>query len=395
MAPIDTTPEIEHIPLCVPEIRGNEWEYVKECLDTNWVSSAGQYVDQFEEAIAEYVGVDHAVACVNGTSALHLALKVAGVQPGTEVLVSNLTFIAPANAVRYLGAHPVFVDADPQTWQMNPTLVAEFLEERCRRNKEGEVVNCETGRTISALLPVHIFGHPADMDPICEVADQMGIPVVEDAAESLGARYKENPVGSVGTIGCFSFNGNKMITTGGGGMLVTSDEKLAEKARYLSTQAKDDPDEYIHREVGYNYRLTNIQAALGCAQLEKLDEYVGTKREIARCYEDAFEGLERLNPMPSASWAYHTRWFYPVVIEGEGETKHRELARHLEDAAIESRPIWQPMHSSPAHEGNQVLGGDVAEKLRRQVLCLPCSVGLTEREQQRVTDEIIRFFESN
>ena len=268
------------IPLCVPELRGKEWVYIKECLDTNWVSSAGTFVDRFEDAVAQYIGVKHAVATASGTAALHVALLVAGVQPDDEVVVSTLTFIAPANTVRYVGAWPVFVDAEPLYWQMDSEKLAHFLEKGCRW-KDGALFNKVTGRRVKAILPVHILGHPCDMQPIMEAARKYGLAVIEDATESLGSKYQSTMAGHLGDIACFSFNGNKVITTGGGGMIVTDNAEWAKEARYLTTQAKDDPIEYIHEIFGYNYRLTNIQAAMGCAQMESLDEYISAKRRIA------------------------------------------------------------------------------------------------------------------
>src|SRR5271157_5808253 len=252
-------PTAGFIPLIVPEISGNVWRYVKECLDTNWVSSVGSYVDRFERMVAQHVRTKHAVATVNGTAALHIALLVAGVQPNDEVVVSTLTFIAPVNAIRYVGAWPVFIDAEPDYWQVDPSGVVDFLEQGCRWHK-GALHNRLTGRRVSAVIPVHILGHPVDLDPILEVARKYGLKVIEDATEGLGATYRGRPLGSIGDIGCFSFNGNKIITTGGGGMLATSNEEWAQKAKYLTTQAKDDPTEYVHSEIGYNYRLTNLLA---------------------------------------------------------------------------------------------------------------------------------------
>ena len=283
---LDVVSTSEFIPLIVPELRGNEWSYIKECLDTNWVSSVGTYVDQFEKMTAEQVGCKYAVATVNGTAALHIALLLAGVQPDDEVLVSSLTFIAPANTIRYVGAWPVFIDAEPEYFQIDPSAVIEFLENECCWDGR-ELRNRKTGRRVKAILPVHILGHPVDLDPILEVAARYSLPVIEDATEGLGARYRGRSLGSLGNAGCFSFNGNKIITTGGGGMFVTNDAQWAARAKYLTTQAKDDPIEYVHNAVGYNYRLTNILAAMGCAQMEQLDSFVGTKRQIANKYKDS------------------------------------------------------------------------------------------------------------
>ncbi len=377
------------IPLCVPEMRGNEWKYVKECLDTNWASSAGAFVDRFERLVADYVGARYAVATVNGTAALHTALLVAGVQPDDEVLVSTLTFIAPANAIRYVGAWPVFIDAEPHYWQMDPEKVAEFVEQGCEW-RGGELRNKATRRRVRAILPVHILGHPVDIDPILEMARKYDLAVAEDATECLGARYKNLRVGCLGDIACFSFNGNKIITTGGGGMIVTDNEGWANKARYLTTQAKDDSVEYVHNEIGYNYRLSNIQAALGCAQMEKLEEYISAKRRVARAYADAFAPIHGATCMSEASWACSTFWMSTLLInESEFGMSSRALLRHLEAIGIETRPLWQPLHLSPAHRSPHENGCDVAERIARDALCLPSSASLKPADQNRVIENVL------
>jgi len=379
------------IPLCVPEIRGNEWKYIKECLDTNWVSSVGPFVDRFEQELAAYVGTKHAIATVNGTAALHIALLVAGVQPDDEVLVSTLTFISPANAIRYVGAWPVFIDAERDYWQMDPQKVVNFLEEECHW-ADGELRNKTTGRRVRAILPVHILGHACDMDPILEVARKYNLAVIEDATESLGAKYKGRMVGHLGDIACFSFNGNKIITTGGGGMIVTDNETWAERARYLTTQAKDDPLEYVHNEIGYNYRLTNIQAALGVAQLEKLDEYIATKRRIAETYTQAFKDIPGLRPMREAEWAFSIFWMYTVLIDQNlYGIDGRELMQGLKKESIQTRPLWQPAHLSLAHQEGVLLDCPVSERLNRDAISLPCSVGLLDTDQQRVAEAVIKW----
>jgi perosamine synthetase len=384
-------PTDDFIPLAVPELRGNEWRYVKECLDTNWVSSVGSYVDRFEQMVAQQVGVKHAVATVNGTSALHVALMVAGVQPGDEVLVSTLTFIAPVNAIRYVGAWPVFIDAEPAFWQMDSARVEEFLERDCRWS-DGALYNRTTGRRVSAVIPVHVLGHPVDLDPILAIAGKFGLKVIEDATEGLGATYKGLPLGCLGHIACFSFNGNKIITTGGGGMLVTENEEWAQRAKYLTTQAKDDPIEYVHGEVGYNYRLTNLLAAVGCAQMEQLDDYVATKRKLAARYNEKLQNLPGVIPMRSAPWAESTFWMYTILIEEEiFGIDSRSLMRMLASRKIQCRPLWQPIHQSPAHASKEIVSGRVAEQLARRGLSLPCSVGLTESEQDRVIAALVEF----
>jgi perosamine synthetase len=377
------------IPLCVPEIRGREWEYIKECLDTNWVSSVGPFVDRLERGIADYVGTRFAVATTSGTAALHVALLAAGIQPNDEVLVSTLTFISPANAIRYAGAWPVFIDAEPFSWQMDVHLVVEFLEQACSW-RDGGLVNTSTGRRVRAILPVHTLGHPVDMHPLLEVARKYELVVIEDAAESLGAKYKGTPVGRLGDIACFSFNGNKIITTGGGGMVVTDNEAWAERVRYLTTQAKDDPSEYVHREVGFNYRLSNIQAAMGCAQLEQLDKYVAAKRRMAEAYGRALRGIPGITLMPEAPWAFSTFWLYTMLVDKDGfGMGSRDLLQDLAIAGVQTRPLWQPLHRSDAHPHNSSCGGRVAEVLNRDALSLPSSVGLGSDAVSRVA-ELIR-----
>jgi perosamine synthetase len=377
------------VPLCVPEIRGNEWQYIKECLDANFVSSVGPFVDRFEHVLADYVGTKYAVATVNGTAALHVALLVAGIQPDDEVLVSTLTFIAPVNAIRYVGAWPIFIDAEPDYWQMDPHGIVSFLDQQCQWN-DGELHNKTTGRRVRAILPVHVLGHPVDMDPILEAADKYNLVVIEDATESLGAKYKGRMTGHLGDIACFSFNGNKIITTGGGGMIVTDNEVWARKAKYLTTQAKDDPLEFVHGAVGYNYRLTNIQAAMGCAQMERLDEYIGIKRRIASTYAEAFHTVPGVTIMREAPYAFSLFWMYTVLIDREHfGMDSRTLLRKLDKAGIQTRPLWQPIHCSPAYKGEPgAVDCAVSERLNQNAISLPCSVGLQEADQQRVINAI-------
>jgi perosamine synthetase len=381
------------IPLCVPEIRGNEWKYVRECLDTGWVSSVGRFVERFERAVADAVGARHAVATVNGTAALHVSLMLAGVEPDDEVLVPTLTFIAPVNTIRYVRAWPVFVDAQESDWQMDPDRVAFFLRKSCER-QGGWVVNQATGRRVRAILPVHILGHPVDMDPILDLAREFGLPVIEDSTEALGVLYRGRPAGHLGDIACFSFNGNKIITTGGGGMIVTDNDAWAARARYLTTQAKDDPVEYVHGAVGYNYRLTNVQGALGVAQMEQLDQYVEAKRRIAAAYDKALADLPGIALLREPAGSFSTFWMYTVRIDasryGLGS---RELLLRLEEEGIQTRPLWQPIHLSAPHRGEPPAECPVAEALHRDALSLPCSVGLTPEEQEEVIRAVLRIGE--
>jgi perosamine synthetase len=374
--------------LCVPCLTGREGQYLEECLDTGWVSSVGPFVDRFERMTAERLGALRAVATVNGTSALHVALRVAGVGPGDEVLVSDLTFIAPANAVHYLGAWPVFIGPEPRYWQMDPDRVRDFLTRECEGRDDG-LYNRASGRPVRALLPVHILGHPCDTDPLVELCRDCGLALVEDATESLGAAYKGRPVGRLGDLACLSFNGNKLITTGGGGMIVTDDAGRAARARYLTTQAKDDAVEYVHHEIGYNYRLTNLQAALGVAQMEQLDAFLAAKRRIATRYDRELAGIDGLTPMAEAPWANSAWWLYTVLIdERRFGMDSRELLGQLREAGIETRPLWQPMHLSRAHAGCQAYRCEVADDLYQRALSLPSSTGLTEGDQARVIDAV-------
>ena len=376
------------IPLSVPVMQGKEWEYIKECLDTGWVSSVGSYVTCFEKELAAFVGERYAVAVVNGTAALHAALMVAGVGPDDDVLVSSLTFIASANAIRYVGAHPIFIDAEPDYWQMDVSRLRHFIEERCRW-QNGELRNRKTGRRVKAIMPVHVLGHPVDMDPLLEIARSFKLTVIEDATEALGSEYKGQKVGTHGDMACFSFNGNKIITTGGGGMIVTDNRELADRARYLTTQAKNRTKEYIHNEIGYNYRLTNIQAAMGVAQLEGLPEVIKTKRVIAERYNMALSALPGIVVMPEADWARSNLWLYTILIDRDVfGMDSRALMRVLAESNIETRPLWEPLHMSKAHRGNLKYDNPVAEALYRNALSLPCSANLTEEQQMFVIERI-------
>ena len=376
------------IPLSVPEMRGNELAYLRECIETNWVSYVGPFVTRFEEQMAKYVGTRHAVATNSGTAALHVALLVAGVQPGDEVLVSGLTFVAPVNAIRYAGAFPVFMDATADHWQMDPVKVAEFLDKECSVT-DGRLCNRRTGRPVTAIIPVHILGHPVDMQPVLDAARRHGLKVIEDATEALGGTYRGTMVGALGDIACFSFNGNKIITTGGGGMINTDNEEWARRAKYLTTQAKDDPIEYVHHEIGYNYRLTNLQAAVGVAQMENLDDYVRIKRDIAGRYAKGLADVPGLALPKEASWARSTFWLYTLLVdESRYGMGSRALQRALAERNIQTRPLWAPIHTLRPYRDCPAYKIETAERLYRDALSLPCSVGLGEADQQRVIETV-------
>lgn len=372
------------IPLSTPHLAGNEWKYLKECLDTQWVSSVGPFVDRFEKEVAQYTGAAHAVAVVNGTAALHTALKVVGVQPEDEVLVSDLTFIAPVNAILYCNAHPVFMDADKR-WQMDPEKVESFLDTECEIGDDGLCRNKTSRRIVRAIVPVHILGFAAEIDKLVDIARRFNLKVVEDAAEGMGVRFKGQHVGTFGDIGIFSFNGNKIITCGGGGMMVTHNASYAERARYLTTQAKDDPVEFYHKEMGYNYRLTNVQAALGVAQLEQLDGFIQTKRRIAENYHQALKDTAILATPVVPGDTDPTYWMYVVLLDPEKSgCGRRDIVNKLIDRGVQVRPFWQPAHSLPYLGKYRAYRIERATRLYDRGICLPGSVHLSREDQNRV-----------
>jgi dTDP-4-amino-4,6-dideoxygalactose transaminase len=372
------------IPLAIPTIGGNAAAYLQDCLDTNFVSSVGPYVERFERAFAERVGSRYAVACASGTAALHLALLVLDVGPGADVLVADLTFVASVNPIVYVGARPVLVDAEPRTYGMDPALVVAELE---RRAAAGE-------RQPAAIEVVHLLGQPADMGPVLEAAARYGIPVIEDASEALGATYQGGSalagraVGSIGRLGAFSFNGNKLITTGGGGMVVTDDEALARRVRHLSTQARLPGLAYDHDEVGYNYRLTNLAAALGLAQLEQLDELLAARRRIAARYDEAIATMPALRPAPRLEDTAASYWLYTAALATPDEARRDALLRGLIERGIEARPIWRPIHATQRYAQAARLGGSAADAIFAAGFCLPSSSSLSEPDQDRVIDAL-------
>ena len=366
------------IPLVEPHLGGNEARYLAECVRTNQVSSVGPFVDRFEREFAAAVGARHAIACASGTAALHVALRLAGAGPGRTVAVSTFTFVAPVNAVRYTGADPLLVDSEPGTWNLDARLLHDEVVRRAR-----------LGRPIPDVVEVvHVLGHPAELEPVLALRDRFGIRVVEDAAESLGASYATGPlagrqVGTVGDLGCYSFNGNKTITTGGGGMIVTADAALAAQARHLSTQAKLPGVGYVHDTVGYNYRLTNVAAALGVAQLEQLPRFLAAKRSIADRYASALADLP-VTPAPRADWARPSHWLYSVLLPGDRD----RVRTALNAAGVGARPLWMATHRQAPYAGAERIGGAVAEDLHLRGLSLPSSPGLSTPDQDRTVDAL-------
>ncbi len=371
----------ERIPLSIPVITGNEWKYVKECLDTGWVSSKGKYVDLFEERVCEYTGAKYAVACINGTSALHISLLLAGVETGDEVLVPTLTFIAPVNVIRYLNAIPVFFDCEKSFFNIDVDKLENFCEEECEF--DGEIlINKKSNRKVKAVIPVHIFGNPCNMNKLHHIAFKYNLKVIEDATESFGSRYGNKFTGTIGDFGCFSFNGNKIITTGGGGMIVTDNSDYAHKAKYLTTQAKNDPIHYVHNDIGYNYRMSNVTAAIGCAQLEKIDEFINIKRKNAGIYKkllNKVEGIDFVSREPSN--CFSNFWFYTLLVnERKYGLSRDELIRKLNSNNIQARSIWKLNHEQKQFADYQTYKIENAFNIAETAINIPCSTNLTHDE---------------
>ena len=377
---LSSEPNPKRIFLSSPHLSGLEAEYVADAFATNWVTPLGPHVDAFEKEFAAAVGATHAVALSSGTAALHLALLLAGVTTGDEVLVSTLTFVASVNPIVYLGAKPVFIDSDRESWNMDATLLDEALDARARR-----------GQLPRAVVVVHLYGQSADLDSITAVCARYGVPLIEDAAEALGASYRGRAPGTVGVSGVFSFNGNKIITTAGGGMLVSEDEALIAHARKLATQARDPAPHYEHSEVGYNYRMSNVLAGIGRGQLRVLGERVAARRRNFSFYHEALGDLPGIEFMPEASWGMHTRWLTTLTIDPERFGADREAVRRaLEAEAIEARPVWKPMHLQPLYAESPFVGRGVADDLFARGLCLPSGSNLTQRDLERVVEVVRR-----
>jgi pyridoxal phosphate-dependent aminotransferase EpsN len=369
------------IYLSPPHMSGDELEFVKEAFESNWIAPLGPQVDAFEKEFARMNGSRHAAALSTGTAALHLALRVLGVRPGDEVICSSFTFCASATPIVYEGASPVFIDSERQSWNMDP----ELLDKELRRCEE-------LGRLPKAVIVVHLYGQSADMEAIAEACDKYAVPLIEDAAEALGATYKGKRTGTFGRAGVFSFNGNKIITTSAGGMLVSEDGKLIEKARFLATQARDPAPHYQHSKIGYNYRMSNVLAAIGRGQLRVLEERVNQKRAVFEAYRTRLEGLPGIEFMPEPETCRSNRWLTCVTVDPETFGATREEVRvRLEENNVESRPLWKPMHMQPVFAGCRACGGEVCEQLFRHGLCLPSGTAMTEEDIEFVCDTIRRM----
>jgi dTDP-4-amino-4,6-dideoxygalactose transaminase len=366
------------IYLSPPDVGAEERTMLLDAFDSNWIAPTGPDLDAFEREFAERFGVDDAVALSSGTAALHLSLLLLGVRPGDDVLVPSLTFIASASAVTYLGANPVFVDSSPSTWTIDPSLVAQELADRAR-----------DGRLPAALVTVDLYGQCADYDPLSALCDEYGVPLIEDAAEALGATYRDRPAGSFGQAAVFSFNGNKIITTSGGGMLVSRSPELVEKARHLANQARDPYPHYEHSTIGYNYRLSNLLAALGRAQLKGLGRRIQRRHQINQVYRSALGGLPGISFMPIADYGEPNWWLTCIMIDPEQFGADCEQVRlALESVDIESRPVWKPLHLQPVFKDIRTIGGGVCATIFERGLCLPTGSGLSAGELTRVVEAI-------
>ena len=376
---------LKQILLSTPHMGSLEQEFVKEAFDTNWIAPVGPHVDAFEQEFCQVVGAKHAAAVSSGTAALHLALQLIGVGSGDEVFCSTLTFIATASPITYLGAKPVFIDSDRTSWNLNPDLFREALDKRAK-----------IGSLPKAVVIVHLYGQSCDIDPILEACNAYEIPLIEDAAESLGASYKNRSPGSFGKIGIFSFNGNKIITTSGGGMLVSDDQKLVEKARFLATQARDPAPHYQHSEIGYNYRLSNVLAGIGRGQLRVLEERVEARRHNFEVYKQALGNLPGIAFMPEAAFGKSTRWLTCLTIDPAAFGADREQVRlALAQEKIEARPVWKPLHLQPVFADCECIEGGVAQELFEYGLCLPSGSNLTDEDLERVTSAIAHIHKEN
>jgi perosamine synthetase len=374
-------PQAGAVSLHEPCLGGNEWAYLKDCLDSNWVSYAGRYVDKFESLLADFTGAKKAVALVNGTAALHIALKLVGVEPGDEVFVPALTFVATANAVTYLGGIPHFVDSEIKTLGLDPRKLQEYLQDIAQVQADG-CINKLTGRRLKAVIPIHVFGHPVDLDPLLEVSQKYHIAMVEDAAESLGSYYKGIHTGNWGQVSILSFNGNKTVTTGGGGAIITNDEQLGNLARHLTTTAKIPHRwEFRHDAIGYNYRLPNINAALGCAQMEQLPKFLEQKRYLAALYQQSFEALAGVRFFTEPPFARSNYWLSALLLDEAFAEQRDTVLAATNNQGIKTRPAWTLMNKLPMYTTCPAMDLSCAENLSRRLINIPSSAFLAGESQ--------------
>ena len=382
------------IPLSVPYLNGNEWKYVKDCLDTGWISSAGSYVTQFEEQIASFVGAKYGIACMNGTVGLHIAQLLAGVKSDDYVIAPNITFIATLNAIKYTGASPILIDIDPHSWQMDLNLLENFLDENVViRDFQGssQSYHKTTNKRIKAIMPVHVLGNMGDMNKLMEIASKFHLDIIEDSTEALGSYFQKKHAGSFGKFGVFSFNGNKIISTGGGGVIVTNDEELAIKAKHLTTQAKVSSMEYIHDEIGYNYRLVNVLAAIGVAQMEEFPTLLESKRKMDHFYRTKLNGVGDIEFQEVSVEVDANCWLFTF------KTKYmRQLLNFLNDNGVQSRPFWMPMNQLEMFKNDIFISNDnQSEQVYASSISIPSSAGISLEEMETVVSKIKLFYSSN
>jgi perosamine synthetase len=371
-------PEKPFIALHEPTFTGKEWNYVKDCLDTGWVSSLGKYVDQFEAMLAEFTGVKHAIAAVNGTAALHISLLIAGVDPGDEVLIPALSFVATANAVAYCNAIPHFVDSEEGTLGLDPLKMEAYLSEIAEL-RLGQCYNKQTGRRLKAVVAMHTFGHPVDLDVLAAVCDRYHLVLIEDAAESLGSYYKGKHTGNWGLVSALSFNGNKIITTGGGGAILTNDSSLAKRIKHLTTTAKlPHRWEFSHDNVGYNYRMPNLNAALGCAQMEQLSEFIQLKRELANKYQEQFKAVSGIRCFTEMEYAQSNYWLNVLLLDEAYIDQRDSLLELTNSRGMMTRPAWNLLNGLDMYKESPKMDLKVAESLSRRIINIPSSVRLGE-----------------
>ncbi len=380
------------IPLSVPFVEGKEWEYVKECLDTGWISSAGAYVDSFEDKVKDFVGAKYGIACMNGTAGLHIAQILLGIGESDHVLAPNITFVATLNAIKYSGATPILIDIDANNWQMDLGLLRSFLEQETEKRiaKDGNTYSFykKTGNPIKAIMPVHVLGNIGDIDTLLEITKTFNLEIIEDSTESLGSTYKGKHTGTYGKIGVFSFNGNKIISTGGGGVIVTNDAAIAKRAKHITTTAKTSSLDYIHDEVGYNYRLVNVLAAIGVAQMEVLPEILERKRKMDAFYRENLQGIgdiqfqEVIDDVKANCWLFTFR-----------TNKMRGLLKYLNENGVQSRPFWMPMNQLNMYKDVPYFShNDISSQVYESCISIPSSAGITEEQLQKTVDTIKEFY---
>jgi aminotransferase in exopolysaccharide biosynthesis len=379
------------IPLSIPHLNGNEWKYVQDCLNTGWISSAGSYVTQFEEMVAEYAGAKYGIACMNGTAGLHIAQVLLGVTANDHVIAPNITFIATLNAIKYTGADPILIDVDAANWQLDLNLLEKYLSEQTKPKETDQGIyrfDTTTGKRVRAIIPVHVLGSIGHMDRMLEIAEKYHLDIIEDSTEALGSTFNKKHAGTFGKIGVFSFNGNKIISTGGGGVIVTDDEALAKKAKHLTTQAKVDTIDYIHDEIGFNYRLVNVLAAIGVAQMEKFPELLIQKKVMDDFYRENLKDVGDIQFQEIPDGTDPNCWLFTF-----GTSRMRELLHYLNANGVQSRPFWMPMNQLEMFKDDiYVTVNDVSANVYANSISIPSSAGITKEQLETVVDTIKNFY---